>query len=177
MSFKCLPKDVTGRIEIFRFGTFYRLISCTYAPGLSGMDLAHGLDESLSTTVSDAEFGTAIRRCHDATRFVDWDTLPMGDAAKAANREWKKKFVLWQRKALEMTGCKNLEELYEDARNSSSRRTKDVYVFFNSNLKKSTEFFSIPDHFPDYREFIVEQPASDEILGQTARAALDAGVR
>ncbi|MCW8208224.1 hypothetical protein D8B24_14465 [Verminephrobacter aporrectodeae subsp. tuberculatae] len=141
------------------------------------MDLDHGLDEFLPTTISDAEFGAAIRRCHDATRLVDLDTLPRGEAAKAANREWKKKLVLWQRKALEMTGCKNLDELYEDARYSSSDRIKDVYAFFNSNLKKSTEFSSIPEQFPDYQEFIVEQPASDEMLGQAARAALDAGVR
>ncbi|WP_265707314.1 hypothetical protein [Verminephrobacter aporrectodeae] len=177
MSFKSFPKDATGDIGIYRFGTFYRLISSRYASGLQSMDLDHGLDEFLPTTISDAEFGAAIRRCHDATRLVDRDTLPRGDAAKAANREWKKKLVLWQRKALEMTGCKTLEELYEDARSSSSCRTKDVYVFFNNSLDKPTEFFSIPGHFPDYREFIVEQPASDEMLGQTARAALDAGVR
>ncbi|MCW8209458.1 hypothetical protein D8B24_21160 [Verminephrobacter aporrectodeae subsp. tuberculatae] len=141
------------------------------------MDLDHGLDEFLPTTVSDAEFGAAIRRCHDATRFENWDILSEEEAAKARIREWMKKLALWHRKALEMTGCKNMEELYEDARNSSSSRTKDVYVFFNSNRKKQTTFFSIPEHFPDYREFIVNQPASDEMLGQTARAALDAGVR
>ncbi|MCW5220122.1 hypothetical protein D8B23_20915 [Verminephrobacter aporrectodeae subsp. tuberculatae] len=148
-----------------------------YASGLSGTDLDHGLDEFLPTTVSDSEFGAAIRRYHDATRFEDWDALPSGEAAKAANREWKKKLVLWKRKALKMTGCKNLDELYEDARYSRSIRTKDVYVFFNNSRNKPTEFSSIPSIFPDYREFIVEQPASDEILGQTARAALDAGVR
>ncbi|WP_265281557.1 hypothetical protein [Verminephrobacter aporrectodeae] len=177
MSFKSLPKDVTGRIEIYRFCTFYRLTSCMYASGLTGTDLNHGLDEFLPITVSDSEFGAAIRRCHDATRFEDVDALPTGEAAKAAHREWKKKLVLWKRKALEMTGCKNLEELYEDARYSSSRRTKDVYAFFNSRLSKSTEFSDISDYFPDYREFIVEQPASDEMLGHAARAALDAGVR
>ncbi|MCW5220126.1 hypothetical protein [Verminephrobacter aporrectodeae] len=177
MSFKCLPRDVTGRIEIYRFGTFYRLTSCMYALGLSGTDLNHGLDEFLPTTVSDAEFGAAIRRCHDATRFEDWNTLPRGEAAKAASREWKKKLVLWKHKALEMTACQNLEALYEDARYSNSRRTKGVYVFFNSSLDNPTEFFDIPDHFPDCREFIVKQSASDEMLGQAARAALDAGVR
>ncbi|WP_265257447.1 hypothetical protein [Verminephrobacter aporrectodeae] len=177
MSFKCLFSDVTGKIEIYRFGTFYRLTSCMCASGLCGTDLDHGLDEFLPTTVSDSEFGAAIRRCHDATRFEDGDALPMGEAAKAAHREWKKKLVLWKRKALEMTGCKNLEELYEDARYSSSTRTKDVYVFLNNSRDKPTEFSSIPSIFPDYREFIVEQPASDEMLGQAARAALDAGVR
>ncbi|MCW8177688.1 hypothetical protein D8B25_20695 [Verminephrobacter aporrectodeae subsp. tuberculatae] len=148
-----------------------------YASGLCGTDLDYGLDEFLPTTVSDSEFGAAIRRCHDATRFEDLDALPSGEAAKAANREWTKKLVLWKRKALEMTGYKNLDKLYEDARYSSSFRTKEMYVFSNSSLKKPTEFSSIPDHFPDCREFIVEQPASDEMLGQTARAALDAGVR
>ncbi|WP_265257442.1 hypothetical protein [Verminephrobacter aporrectodeae] len=177
MSFQYSTKDVTGRIEIYRFGTFYRLTSFMYASGLTGTDLDHGLDEFLPTTVSDSEFGAAIRRCHDATRFEDVDALPSGEAAKAAHREWKKKLVLWRHKALEMTGCKTLEELYENARNSNSRRTKDVYAFFNSSLDKPTEFADIPDHFPDYREFIVEQPASDEMLGQAARAALDAGVR
>ncbi|WP_265707344.1 hypothetical protein [Verminephrobacter aporrectodeae] len=177
MSFKCFPNDVTGEIEIYRFGAFYRLTSVMYASGLQNTDLDHGLDEFLPTTISDAEFGVAIRRCHDATRFEDWHTLPMGDAAKAEIREWKKKLVLWKHKALEMTGCKNLEELYEDARHSSSSRTKDVYAFSNSSRDKPTEFSAIPGHFPDYREFIVKQPASDEMLGQAARAALDAGVR
>ncbi|WP_265284658.1 hypothetical protein [Verminephrobacter aporrectodeae] len=177
MSFEWSIKDVTGDIEIYRFGIFYRLTSCRYASGRSSKDLDHGLDEFLPTTVSDAEFGTAIRRCHDATRFVDFDILPKGEAAKAAIREWKKKLVLWKRKALERTGCKNLEELYKDARKSSSRRTKDVYAFFNSSLDKPTVFFEIPRHFPDYRKFIVEQPASHEMLGKTARTALDAGVR
>ncbi|WP_265283971.1 hypothetical protein [Verminephrobacter aporrectodeae] len=76
-----------------------------------------------------------------------------------------------------MTGCKNLKELYEDARHSSSRRTKDMYSFSNSSREKSFGFFSMSSSFPDYRKFIVEQPASDEMLGQAARAALDAGVR
>ncbi|WP_265655856.1 hypothetical protein [Verminephrobacter aporrectodeae] len=177
MSFQYSTKDVTGEIEIYRFGTFYRLTSRMCASALTGTDLDHGLDEFLPTTVSDSEFGAAIRRCHDATRFEDVDALPTGEAAKAAHREWKKKLVLWKRKALEMTGCKNLDELYEDARHSGSCRIKDVYAFFNSSRDKPTEFSSIPDHFPDYREFIVEQPASDEMLGQAARAALDAGVR
>ncbi|MCW8165601.1 hypothetical protein D8B22_04600 [Verminephrobacter aporrectodeae subsp. tuberculatae] len=153
------------------------MTSCRYASSLAGLDLDQGLDEFLPITVSDAEFGAAIRRCYDATRFDDWDILSGEEAAKAETREWKKKLTLWRRKALEITGCKNLEELYEDVRHSSSRRTKGVYFFSNSSRRKPFGFFSIPSHFPDYREFIVNQPASDEMLGQTARAALDAGVR
>ncbi|MCW8174224.1 hypothetical protein [Verminephrobacter aporrectodeae] len=176
MSFKCLPKDVTGEIEIYRFGTFYRLTSCVYALGLQNMDLDHGLDEFLPTTVSDAEFGAAIRRFHDATRFEELQPQSR-EALKAEDREWKKKLVLWDRKALKMTGCKNLSQLFEEgAKHSSSSRTKDVYVFFNSSQNKPTSFSSIPARYPDYREFIVKQPASDEMLGQAARAALDAGV-
>ena len=175
MAFKTLIKEITGRIELYRFHGFYRLTS-TEQSVFNSMDLDQGTDEFLPVTISDVEFGAAIRRCHDATRFVDWRTLPKKEAAKAAEREWKKKYVEWESKALEVTGCKTLEELYADASNSSSTRTKDVYVFFNSNLKTPAEFYSIPDHFPDYREFIVKQPASDEALGRAARAALDAVV-
>jgi hypothetical protein len=175
MVFKVLQKDLTGRIEIFRFHGFYRLTSCRVAV-VSGMDLDQGMDEFLPVTVGDAELGVAIRRCHDATRFVDWRTLPQGEAAKQANREWNKKLKLWDQKALEMTGCKTLEELFADASHSSSARTKEVYVFFNSQLKEPTEFYSIADHKPEYKEFIVPQPASDEALGQAARAALAAVV-
>ena len=177
MPFKVSAKDVTGKIEIYQHGGWYRVASKEYAGGITNLDLEQGLDEFLPITVSDAEFGEAIRRCHDATRFVDWRTLPKKEAARAWEREWKKKYVDWERKALEVTGCKTVAELYEGgASHSSSTRTKDVYVFFNSNLKTPTEFYSIPDHFPDYREFIVKQPTSDEALGQTARAALDAVV-
>lgn len=171
--FKTLIKDVTGRIAIYRFHRFYRLTS-TEQSIFNSLDLDHGLDEFLPTSISDADFGATIRRCHDATRFVDWRTLPKKEAAKAAEREWQKKLLLWQHRALEFTGCKTLKELYADASHSSSTRTKEVYAFFNSHQKKPTEFFSIPDHFPEYREFLVKQPASDEVLGQTARAALDA---
>ena len=175
MVFKVLQKDLTGRIEIFRFHGVYRLTSCRVAV-VSGMDLDQGMDEFLPVTVSDAELGAAIRRCHDATRFVDWRTLPKGEAAKTANREWQKKLLLWDQKAMEVTGCKTLKELYADASYSSSTRTKEVYVFFNSQLKEPTEFYSIADHKPEYQEFIVPQPASDEALGQAARAALAAVV-
>lgn len=175
MGFKVLCKDVTGRIEIYRFHGLYRLTSCRDA-AVVGLDLDQGLDEFLPVTASDAEFGAAIRRCHDATRFEDWRTLPKGEAAKAANRDWKKKLVLWERKAMEMTGCKTLKELFADVSQSSSTRTKTVYVFFNSQLKEPTEFYGIADHKPEYREFIIQQPASDEALGQAARAALDAVV-
>jgi len=175
MVFKVLSKDVTGNIEIYRFHGNFRLTSCREAV-VSGMDLDQGMDEFLPVTVGDAELGAAIRRCHDATRFVDWRTLPKGEAAKIYNREWQKKLQLWERKALEITGCKNLKELYADASHSSSIRTKAVCVFFNSQLKEPTEFFSIADHKPEYQEFIVPQPASDEALGQAARAALAAVV-
>lgn len=176
MAFKTLIKEVTGRIEIYRFHGVYRLTS-TVQSVFNHKDLDNGLDEFLPITVSNAEFGTAIRRCHDATRFIDWRTLPKGEAARADEKEWKKKYVEWERKALEMTGCKTVAQLYEgDASHSSSTRTKDVYVFFNSNLKTPNEFYSIPDHFPEYCEFIINQPASDEALGQAARAALDAVV-
>lgn len=175
MVFKVLSKDVTGEIQIFRFYYHYRLTSCHVAV-VSGMDLDQGMDEFLPVTVSDAEFGAAIRRCHDATRIVDWCTLPKGEAAKQANREWKQKQKLWNQKALEMTGCKTLKELFSDASSSNSVRTKDVCVFFNSQLKEPTEFYSIADHKPEYQEFIVPQPASDEALGQAARAALAAVV-
>lgn len=178
MVFKCLPKEVTGKIEIFRWRDWYRITSREYAGGISSLDLEQGLDEFLPITVSDAEFGAAIRRCHDATRFVDWRTLPKKEAAKAAEREWKKKLVLWENKALEVTGCKTVKELYAaaDVSHSSSTRTKDVYAFFNSRLFNTTEFSEVSDVFPEYREFIINQPASDEALGQAARAALDAVV-
>jgi hypothetical protein len=177
MAFKTLAKEVTGWIEVNRHHGWYRLTSSCVTYG-SGLDLEQGLDEFLPVTVSDAEFGAAIRRCHDATRFVDWRTLPKGAAARAWEVEWKKKYVLWERKALEVTGCKSLKELYAaaDISHSSSTRTKDVYVFLNSSLDKPTEFYSIPERSPDYREFIINQPASDEALGQAARAALDAVV-
>lgn len=175
MVFKVFQKDLTGRIEIFRFHGFYRLTSCRVAV-VSGMDLDQGMDEFLPVTVSDAELGAAIRRCHDATRFVDWRTLPKGEAAKQANREWQKKLLLWDQKALEMTGCKNLKALFTDASYSSSARTKEVCAFFNSQLKEPTEFYSIADHKPEYQEFLVPQPASDAALGQAARAALAAVV-
>jgi len=178
MPFKVSTKDVTGKIEIYQHHNWYRLTSNRYAGGLSGLDLEQGLDEFLPTTISDAEFGAAIRRCHDATRFIDWRTLPRNEAARAWEREWKKKYVEWERKALQVTGCKTLRELYTgDVSHTSSTRTKDVYVFFNSSLDKPTEFWPIPDRSPDYREFIIPQPASDAALGQAARAALDAMVR
>jgi hypothetical protein len=177
MAFKTLIKEVTGRIEIYRFHGVYRLTS-TVQSVFNHKDLDDGLDEFLHITVSDTEFGAAIRRCHDATRFVDWRTLPKGEAARADEKEWNKKYVLWQRKALEVTGCQTVKELYAaaDISHSCSTRTKQVYAFFNSSLDKPTEFYSIPERSPDYREFIINQPASDETLGQTARAALDAVV-
>lgn len=176
MAFKVLQKDLTGRIEIYRFHGHYRLTSCRQAV-VSGMDLEQGMDEFLPVTVSDAEFGAAIRRCHDATRFVDWRTLPKGEAARAWEREWDKLYVLWEQRALAVTGCKTRKDLYSDASNASSDRTRDVYAFFNSQLKESTAFFQIADHKPEYQEFIVQQPASDEAIGWAARAALDAVVR
>lgn len=175
MSFKVLQKDITGRIQIYRFGGFYRLTSNRQAV-VTGMDLEQGLDEFLPVTVSDAEFGTAIRRCHDATRFVDWRTLPKGDAARAWEREWDMLYVLWEQKAMEVTGCKTLRELYADACHASSDRTKELYAFLNSEIKKGV-FYPVLDHEPEYQEFIVPQPSSDEAIGRAARAALDALVR
>jgi len=176
MPFKCLAKDVTGSVEIYRFHDFYRLTSNREAV-VTGMDLEQGMDEFLPVTASNAEFGTAIRRCHDATRFVDWRTLPKGEAARAWEREWDKLYVLWEQRALDMTGCKTLKELYADASHAGSTRTKEVYAFLNSQLNGATEFSSIADHKPEYQEFIVPQPASDEAIGRAARAALDAVVR
>ena len=176
MPFKCLPKDVTGSVEIFRFHAFYRITSNREAV-VTGLDLEQGMDEFLPVTVSDAEFGAAIRRCHDATRFVDWRTLPKGESARAWEREWYKLYVLWEQKAMVVTGCKTLKELYADASNAGSTRTKEVYAFFNGQIKGSTEFSSIADHRPEYQEFLVRQPASDESIGRAARAALDALVR
>ena len=175
MVFKVLTKDVTGSIQIYRFHGHYRLTSCREAV-VTGMDLEQGMDEFLPITVSDAEFGAAIRGCHDATRFVDWRTLPKGDAARAWEREWDKLFVLWEQRALEVTGCKTLKELYADASHAGSTRTKEVYAFLNSEIKKGV-FYPVLDHEPEYQEFIVPQPASDEAIGRAARAALDALVR
>lgn len=176
MGFKVLQKDITGRIQVYRFHRFYRLTSNRQAV-VTGMDLEQGMDEFLPVTVSDAELGAAICRCHDATRFVDWRTLPKGEAARAWGREWDKLYVLWEQRALEVTGCKTLKALYADASHTSSTRTKEVYAFLNSQIKGSTELSSIADHKPEYQEFIVQQPASDEAIGQAARAALDAIVR
>lgn len=175
MVFKVLQKDLTGKIEIFRFHGHYRLTSCRHAV-VSGMDLEQGMDEFFPVKVSDADFGGAIRRCHDATRFMDWRTLPKGEAAKAWAREWGKLYVRWEQRALEVTGCKTLNDLYSDASNASSVRTKEVCAFFNNQLKEPTVFYSIADHKPEYQEFLVPQPASDEALGQAARAALAAVV-
>ncbi|MFN5095978.1 MAG: hypothetical protein ACK5BY_09035 [Limnohabitans sp.] len=175
MSFKVLQKDITGRIQIYRFSGFYRLTSNRQAV-VTGMDLEQGLDEFLPVTVSDAEFGTAIRRCHDATRFVDWRTLPKGEAARAWGREWDKLYVLWEQRALEVTGCKTLKELYADASHAGSTRTKELYAFLISEIKKGA-FYPVLDHEPEYQELIVPQPASDEAIGRAARAALDALVR
>lgn len=176
MAFKVLQKDLTGRIEIYRFHSHYRLTSGRQAV-VSGMDLEQGMDEFLPVTVSDAEFGAAIRRCHDATRFMDWRTLPKGEAAKTWAREWDKLYVLWEQRALEVTGCNTLNDLYSDASNASSDRTKEVYAFLNSQIKGTTEFCSIADHKPEYQEFLVYQPTTDEAIGRAARAALDAVVR
>lgn len=176
MGFKVLQKDITGRIQVYRFHSFYRLTSNRQAV-VTGMDLELGMDEFLPVSVSDAEFGAAIRRCHDATRFMDWRTLPKGEAAKAWEREWNKLYVLWEQKALDVTGCKTLKQLYADASNTSSTRTKDVYAFLNSQIKGTAEFCSIADHKPEYQEFLVQQPASDDAIGRAARAALDAVVR
>jgi hypothetical protein len=176
MAFKVLQKDVTGSIEIYRFHGHYRLTSCREAV-VVGMDLEQGMDEFLPVTVSDAELGAAIRRCHDATRFVDWRTLPKGEAARAWGRDWDKLYVLWEQRALEMTGCKTRNELYADASHTGSTRTKEVYAFLNSQIKGSTDLSSIADHKPEYQEFLVRQPASDEAIGRAARAALDAVVR
>jgi hypothetical protein len=176
MAFKVLQKDITGRIQVYRFHGFYRLTSNRQAV-VTGMDLEQGMDEFLPVTVSDAEFGAAIRRCHDATRFVDWRTLPKGDAARAWEREWDKLYLLWEQRALEVTGCKTLKALYADASHAGSTRTKEVYAILNSQIKGTTEFSSIADHKPEYQEFLVQQPASDEAIGRAARAALGALVR
>jgi hypothetical protein len=175
MVFKVLQKDLTGRIEIYRFHGLYRLTSCRQAV-VSGMDLEQGVDEFLPVTASDAEFGAAIRRCHDATRFVDWRTLPKGEAARAWEREWDKLYVLWEQKAMAVIGCKTLKELYVDASQASSDRTKELYAFLNSEIKKGV-FYPVLDHEPEYQEFLVQQPASDEAIGRAARAALAALVR
>jgi hypothetical protein len=176
MGFKVLQKDITGRIQVYRFHGFYRLTSNRQAV-VTGMDLEQGMDEFFPVTVSDAEFGAAIRRCHDATRFVDWRTLPKGEAARAWEREWDKLYVRWEQRAMQVTGCKTLKALYADASHAGSTRTKEVYAFFNSQIKGPTDFSSIADHKPEYQEFLVQQPASDEAIGQAARAALDAMVR
>jgi len=175
MPFKCSIKEVTGSIEIHRFHCLYRLTSNRQAV-VTGMDLEQGMDEFLPTSVSHSEFGAAIRRCHDATRFVDWRTLPKGEAARASNREWDRLYVLWEKKAMAVTGCKTLKELYADGSHASSARTKEVYVFFNSRVQGATYFSTIAACMPEYREFLVRQPASDEAIGQAARAALDAVV-
>lgn len=123
MPFKCLTKDVTGSVQIYRFQTFYRVTSNREAV-VTGMDLEQGMDEFFPVTVSDAEFGAAIRRCHDATRFVDWRTLPKGEAARAWEREWDKLYVRWVQRAMQVTGCKTLKALYADASHAGSTRTK-----------------------------------------------------
>lgn len=176
MAFKVLQKDITGRIQVYRFHRFFRLTSNRQAV-VTGMDLDQGMDDFLSVTISDAALGAAIRRCHDATRFVDWRTLPKGEAARAWGREWDKLYVLWEQRALEMTGCKTRNELYADASHTGSTRTKEVYAFLNSQIKGSTELSSIADHKPEYQEFLVQQPAGDEAIGRAARAALDAVLR
>lgn len=175
MVFKVLQKDITGSIEIHRFHSFYRLTSNRQA-GVTGMDLEQGMDEFLPTSISDAELGAAIRRCHDATRFTDWRSLPKGEAARAWNREWDRLYALWERKALEVVGCKTVKQLFADASHTSSTRTKAVYAFLNSQLKEPTQFYGIADHKPEYQEFLVAQPAQDEAIGQAARAALNAVV-
>lgn len=175
MVFKVLQKDITGRIQVYRFHGFYRLTSNRQAV-VTGMDLEQGMDEFFPVTVSDAEFGAAIRRCHDATRFVDWRTLPKGEAARAWEREWDKLYVRWEQRAMQVTGCKTLKALYADASHAGSTRTKEVYAFLNSEIKKGV-FYPVLDHEPEYQEFLVQQPASDETIGQAARAALDAMVR
>lgn len=175
MGFKVLQKDITGRIQVYRFHGFYRLTSNRQAV-VTGMDLEQGMDEFLPVTASDADLGAAIRRCHDATRFVDWRTLPKGEAARAWEREWDKLYVLWEQRALEVTGCKTLKELYADASHAGSTRTKEVYAFLNSEIKKGV-FYPVLDHEPEYQEFLVYQPTTDEAIGRAARAALDAVVR
>jgi hypothetical protein len=176
MAIKFLQKELTGRIVIYRHHGYYRLTSEVVA-GVTSLDLDQGMDEFLPMTVSDAELGAAVRRCHDATRFMSFKDLPKGEAAKAANKVWRAKFKLWEKRALQLTGKKTLRELYEGASRAASTRTDKVYAFFNSDQESATVFTGIPDLWPDYREFILPQPVDDATLGQTARAALDAVVR
>lgn len=176
MAIKFTRSEITGRIVIYRHRGYYRLTSCLYA-GVTSLDLDQGMDEFLPVSVSDAELGAAVRRCHDATRFMSFKDLPRGEAAKEKNRRYQGLLKLWDKKAFQLTGTKNLRELYEDASCAESTRTDKVYAFFNGNQASPTEFTGIPDLWPDYREFILPHPVDDATLGQTARAVLDAVVR